>query len=122
MSDNTTLDVEGYSAADPIESDEDWHDEIGSRILYWWSEHKFHDRNGWYAELAGSPKCLALGHEWNPEGDDLEHERFGHEPGWGGDNWICPDTRYGSACTECEGECHLGEWPADDILWAAVRA
>jgi hypothetical protein len=120
MTDISTLDVEGCSAAEPLETEEDWEDLVGSQLRYWWSEHKYHDRNGWYAELAGSEQCLALGHEWNPDGDDIDHERFEHQPSWD-DRWICPDTRYGSCCTECEGECYLGDWPADDILWAAVR-
>lgn len=122
--DITALDVEGCSAADPLESEEDWDDLVGSQLRYWWSEHKYHDRNGWYAELAGSKACQELGHPvilGDSEESILEHEKYDHSPAFDG-GWVCGATRYGAACTECEGECNLADWPADDILWAAVRA
>lgn len=73
----------------------------------------FHNRQGFYADLAYEAKCLALGHERSideesnepePEDDDELARDGTHIPSWGGD-MLCGDTRYGTACTECEGEC-----------------
>lgn len=120
----SALEVEGFSAEDPIENDDEWVEQVRDRVNYWWSEHKYHDRNGWYAELAGSAECQALGHPAiDGEDDDavLEHEKYDHSPSFDGD-WLCGATRYGTACSECEGECHLGDWPDASRLWAAVAA
>lgn len=92
---------------------------------------KFHDRNGYFAEFAYEPKCLALGHErsrYEPEEsepdaetdfepiDDDQLMRDGdHESGFNGEI-ICTGTRYGTCCTECEGYCEYENTGGN--LWA----
>lgn len=80
-----------------------------------------HDADGFFADHAGSPKCAALGHDL----EDLDqHEDLiadgDHVSGWNGDE-ICVPTRWGEACTYCEGECDTlyGKIPN---LWDMVRA
>jgi len=65
-------------------------------------EARRHDRDGYFADLAWSEKCQALGHEPNEFGEWDEDEL--HESGWDGE-LLCVMTRYGEACTLCEGEC-----------------
>lgn len=80
-------------------------------------ERHHHDRNGWYAELAGSEACLALGHRYDPDGatdDDTWLPEDQHGYGWQGEQ-LCTGTRYGVACTDCEGECDQTD-PVD--LWS----
>lgn len=78
-----------------------------------------HDRDGFMADLAYETKCLALGHtrsvddetgELEPEDDDELARDGTHVPSWDGE-MLCGDTRYGAACTECEGECDYIEDP-----------
>lgn len=69
-----------------------------------------HDSDGYFAELAGSTKCLALGHR-EPFDEDT------HTEGWEGE-LICDATRYGDACMYCEGECDFG-YGRVQLLWDA---
>lgn len=122
MTDISTLDVEGFSAAEPIENEDDWEDCIGWQIRVWWMDRRDHDRDGYLCEMAGSPECLALGHKPDPvNGWDDDPDL--HPLGWDGIEPICPATRYGTACTQCESD-DCGGWEAfdPDALWAAVRA
>lgn len=92
-----TLEVEGYSTAEPID-DEDLRDvfhQIRGKIV----DRKFHDRNGYLAHEAGGPECLALGHA--PEDDEWDWDT--HPMGWNGDQ-LCEATKYDVACSNCEGE------------------
>lgn len=86
-----------------------------------------HDRGGFLAHLAYDPECLALGHERSIDQEsgeledvyDDELSRDGtHVPSWDGD-YLCADTRYADACTECESDdCeYLRPLPN---LWALV--
>lgn len=93
--------------------------------------HGDHDRDGYFAELAGSEKCLALGHvtpeiAWDDDFDKVEadHPEWAakHPWSWDGER-LCLDTRYGVACTACEGECDSITLPVVE-LWSlpGVRA
>jgi hypothetical protein len=84
----------------------------------YWFEREHHDRRGYFAELAGSPDCLALGHKPDPETDWVDVND--HQRGWDGD-YICEATRYGEACMECEGNCDFEFFDAT-ALWKAVAA
>jgi hypothetical protein len=104
-------DVDNASRDEPWETEEDWRDGPGAELLYFYNERKFHDRKGFFCDLAGSPACLALGHTeppndapWGDEDDDPNAEDHIH--GWDGDI-ICQATSYGAACSQCEGECDL---------------
>jgi hypothetical protein len=108
------IDVEGYSAADPVE-DEYWVETVRRELNGRWYENRLgHDRNAYFCEPANSDACKALGHVVPKEGDDE------HPFGWDGDV-ICPATRYGSACSECESE-NCPWSPTDrDAFWALFR-
>jgi hypothetical protein len=67
-------------------------------------DRHLHNRDGFFADVAGSEACVALGHP--DSADALEVD--GHERGWTGEV-ICTGTRFGVACTECEGECAENE-------------
>ena len=104
MSTTTTeRDVDGYTSADPV-ADEDWLDEVRWQVNRNWQEKPFHNRDGYMCEEAGSPECLALGHQPDTDGDWNDDE---HPSGWGYEP-VCPATQYGSACSECE---------SDDCSW-----
>lgn len=81
----------------------------------------FHDKDGFYAEYAWSKECLALGHVkpdvYLDAEDDPYFESNEHAWGWDSDV-ICMPTRYGTACTVCEGECPFDVDLPD--LWALV--
>jgi hypothetical protein len=68
------------------------------------------------ADLAGSERCVALGHHPDSHGDwgttpDDHPMSFDGEP-------LCSATRYGAACTECESE-ECGYPPVNrDAFWA----
>lgn len=118
---NLTLEVEGHSAADPV-LDEDWADEVRWTVNQHWMEKTFHDRNGYIAEIAESPACLALGHiepesGWEEAGDPQ------HPYGWEG-FILCNSIRLGDACTSCEREAELCDWqPADPrAFWRLFSA
>lgn len=74
-----------------------------------------HNRDGFFAEEAGSDACLALGHQPNPDMPLREQwvDVEGHEYGY--TDWLCSATKYGQSCTYCEGECI---WPVPPRLWA----
>jgi hypothetical protein len=115
------IDVEGYTAEEPV-SDEDWWDEVRWQVSYHHSvRHDGHNRDGYFAEIAGSEKCLALGHRPDPElGWETDDLYDSHPYGWHGDQ-LCTATKYGTACTECESDDCPWE-PADpEILWGKVR-
>lgn len=91
--------------------------------------HGGHDRDGYFAHLAGSTACVKLGHapesslEFDDDGEPVSKEAKawaeGHPLSWDGDRF-CSETRYGVACTACEGECDSITTPTVD-LWALVR-
>lgn len=118
----TMLEVEGYSPDEPM-GDDDWEDEVVWRMRNYWAEKGEHDQNGYLCHEAGSPECLALGHAPNPDPEwpDEEWEDVGeHQRGFSGD-YICPDTKYATACTECEGECLWGDEVDPSALWRAIE-
>lgn len=75
---------------------------------------RYHDTASYFAECAWSEQCLALGHQRDPEAYDedgtyldTEDQLYAddeHCTGWNGDT-ICRGTRFGVACSQCEGEC-----------------
>lgn len=78
----------------------------------------YHDQDGYFAELAWSERCIALGHQRDPQAYDgdtyfeTEDQLYAdgvHAASWDGDSWdgdsICVSTRYGTACVYCEGDC-----------------
>ena len=90
-------------------------------------EAKHHNKEGFYAELAYSPKCLALGHtrEYDEDGnlveefeDELAQDET-HIPSWN-DGYICVDTKYAEACTECEFDCEYMDFKIP-TLWDLVK-
>lgn len=94
--------------------------EAALRDLYRWlrrdgSEVRPHDRDGWFADWAGSEKCLALGHE--RQDDYPEWDEDTHNIGFDGD-WLCESTRYGTCCTYCESE-DCGATRRDVNIWRA---
>lgn len=115
----STTDVDGYTAADPIEED-DWEDVVEWEVMQVQQvRHQGHNRDGYFALVAGGAACTALGHKPDPENEWLDDDE--HERGWDGEH-LCQATAYGSACTECESEDCPWE-PADpQVLWAKVRA
>ncbi len=100
------------------EDEREYMDEVFRTLTsYHWERRHFHDRNAFYAEEAWSEKCLALGHVETDEAED-ENEHYvngDHQYGWDY-TMICLDTRYGEACSECEGECDY--WDTGGDLWA----
>jgi hypothetical protein len=97
---------------------DEYMEDVYRGLRNYWSDRRFHDRDGFFCEEAGGRECEALGHQPDPEvgwDDDDEHPR-----GWGGEI-ICPATRYGTACTSCEGDCDL-EFFDPSALWNAVSA
>lgn len=105
------IDVDGYTAADPI-LDEDWNDEVRWQVNTNLSERRYHNRDGFFCELAGSPECLALGHEPDPE-DGWDDDPDGHPNGWNSDT-LCVATRFGVACSECENDVNECEYQRPD--------
>lgn len=103
--------------AEPMEEDEAR--DLSRQLRIEALETRYHDRNGYLAELAGSPKCLALGHAPDPEeGWDTGDA---HPIGWA-DEPLCIATRSGSACTECESD-DCDRLPLDrDAFWALFTA
>lgn len=96
-------------------TDEEWAEymaDVYDELSGWWDDMKFHDQNGYFAEYAGSEKCLALGHV--PPADPADWETIpGHSTGWDAEA-LCDATRYGTACSYCEGECSQERPP---LLW-----
>ena len=104
---------------DPGELDEDEIEEFlsdsFSDMRWQFKERAHHDLDGFFCSEVGDPKCLALGHSYN---DDS------HDSGWNGTQ-ICPETKEGTACSACEGECdssHLMSMSTRGELWALVSA
>lgn len=100
---------------------EEWlTDTFGAITTFDHERRHVHDLDGFYAQPAGSEPCLALGHTYDPDrsavvGDDMYEPADLHPFGWGGGGPICTATRYGVACTYCEGECdHHDVVP---VLW-----
>lgn len=89
-------------------------------ITYTYFEAKNHDTDGFFADEVGSAGCLAAGHTvYEDQDDDPLYDDGTHIRGW---DWepLCTATRYGEACTYCEGECQVTVPTVD--LWAMVRA
>lgn len=110
------IDVEGFSAADPVENEDDWLDCVRWEVNNYWRGRSEHDRDGFLCDMAGDPSCLALGH--TPDADGSWNEDT-HPYGWDGER-ICPATEYARGCTVCESvDC---EWHPFDAsaLWKAV--
>jgi elongation factor P--beta-lysine ligase len=114
----TTVAVEGFTAEKPV-PDDDWADFVRWEVDQKWKSHaENHDRNGFFAEYAGSEQCLALGHTADEEG---EWDDDAHPYGWDGDQ-ICVATRYGLACTECESDECFGEDTDTRAFWELFSA
>lgn len=105
------------AAADEPDLFEDWLVETFDELAD--EEHArrigHHDRDGYFAHEAGSAKCVALGHasrvdEGHPLFDAWDAE---HPYGWSGER-LCLQTRYGEACSGCEGDC---EFTIPPSLW-----
>lgn len=115
--------IDGWlTAAEPLETLDDWIDEVRWQVNLYWSDRRHHDRDGWLAHEAGSAECLALGHKPDAEGSwqsDPDH----HPWGWDCEP-LCPATKYDDACTVCEGPVDECEWQPFDpsALWKAVSA
>lgn len=94
------------------EEREDYLDDVFSEIRYlnWGLRHGDHDRNGFFADEAGSDQCVALGHTES----DWENDET-HPMGWDGDP-ICEATKFGQACSACEGECDFST-PSVVKIW-----
>ena len=110
---------EGIPAAgelDEIEMEE-WLTDLFDDLRADFRERRFHDRDGYLCDLAGSEQCLALGHRPDENGEwELDDD---HQGGWDGDV-ICPATKYATACTSCESaDCPMQELPN---LWALASA
>lgn len=105
------IEVDGYTAADPV-PDEDWNDEVRRRVNRNLQERRFHNSDGFMCYLAGDPECLALGHKPDPDGEWYDGDL--HVNGWNGDT-VCPETRWGTACTECETETGDCDYEAPDV-------
>lgn len=100
---------------------DEYMDAVYSSLRYGSRERAFHNRDGFFADPAGSDKCVELGHreplsDWSEREDDL------HPRGFDGE-LLCLGTRHGQCCTECEGECGAPEWllmSTPGELWALV--
>jgi len=105
------LQCEGWSAEDPIHEDDLRY--VFKDLNHGSRERSMHDRDGWFAEEAGSAECIALGHTASDYDDEF------HPYGWGG-YAMCIATKYGEACSECEAEgCSaLVESVSSDRFWA----
>ncbi len=112
-----------------IEDDIQWH---LKGIEPWHRERKMHNGDGWFADFAWSEKCLAAGHKkdssaFDEDGayHDYEDELYGdgtHASGFDGD-LLCTDTKWGTCCTECEGEdCEYAFGELRPSLWEMVMA
>jgi len=115
------LAVEGYTPLNPV-SDEDYEDEIAWLMRNFWYDRSQHDQDGFLAQDAGSPACLALGHK------PVLVDGFGYED-WGDDHagsfdgeWLCKALTTDTCCTYCEGECQLEIPLRKDFLWSLVGA
>lgn len=97
-----------------------------SEIPHWHNERQLHDGDGFFAELGGSEKCLALGHTYDDElsgslGNDWYLPRGEHAIGWDGEV-ICLTTKYGVACMDCEGECCMSNGKLPINIWELASA
>lgn len=106
------------TASDTPEELEEWLTDTFAEFADAHRERRYHDADGFYAELAGSPSCLALGHiarvdEGHPLFDEWE---AAHPMSWDGDERLCEATQYGTACTACETDCGMFWEPP--TLWA----
>lgn len=97
---------------------EEYMQDVYHDLRYYWSDRRYHDRDGYFCEIAGGAACEALGHKPDPEfGWDDDEEHF---YGWDSEI-ICPATRWGAACSQCEGECDFAFFDAG-ALWKRVAA
>lgn len=106
-----------------------WCEGLSTSIARYHHDRAMHDRDGFLAHLAYDPECLALGHTRSvdeetgeledPDDDELSRDGT-HVPSWDGE-YLCADTRYADACTECESEHCEYLQPLPD-LWALVAA
>jgi hypothetical protein len=104
------------------DGDLDWYmEQVYDEIAEAHRERAHHDRDSFFCDYAGSEDCLALGHQPDDEGN---WDDDNHQMGWDGDV-ICPATRSGAACSQCEGECNFDGEPlfgTREDLWKLVRA
>lgn len=100
-------------AMDDVELEE-YLDDVFAGLLEHANDWRFHDQAGYFAHEAGSDQCRSLGHVE----EDFENPDT-HPMGWG-DEPLCEATRYGSCCSECEGECSrevvLSVWSKPGVL------
>lgn len=78
------------------------------------ANRRLHDRDGFFADFAGSTACLELGHRPNEDAPFGEQWVTVPDHEYGFDSVICLTTRRGVCCTVCEGECM---WAALPQLW-----
>jgi hypothetical protein len=107
----------GFDEFDTDEELEEYMQDVYRDLRAYWQDRHSHDRDGYFAQLAGSMACEALGHKPDPDfgwDDDDEHP-------WGFDDILCEATRYGKCCTQCEGECDF-TFVDPSALWKAVAA
>ncbi|MEZ3156872.1 hypothetical protein AB1K56_08055 [Microbacterium sp. BWR-S6Y] len=97
------------TAGDTPEELEEWLTETFAEFAELNVQRGYHDADGFYAELAGSPACLARGHVARvDEGHPLFDEwADAHPMSWDGDARLCEATQYGTACSACETDCGL---------------
>lgn len=102
-------------------------DNMADSLLIWHSEKVGHNRDGYYAHEAYSPQCLALGHtpeldefgDTVPEYEDSLAEADIHAPSWDG-GYLCAETKYSPACSECEGGCDF-DYMELPLIWDLVK-
>ena len=112
-----------------VEEDLQWH---FKHIEPWHRERKMHNGNGWFADFAWSERCLAAGHEKDPQALDDDGAYHDHEDALYGDGThcsgfdgdvLCTETKWGTCCTTCEGEdCEYGFGELKPSLWEMVSA
>lgn len=103
------VDDPDIAAMDEVELEEYLDDVFGGLLEYERLRQAGHNQDGYFAKYAGSDECIALGHTE----DDYENDET-HPPSWDGDP-LCLATRYGTCCTECEGECSYEPVP---LIWS----
>lgn len=90
-----------FTVSNPI-PDEDWEDFVRWEVNDNWAENSWmHPLDGFFADIAGGPTCLALGH--TPDEDGYWEDIEGHGSSWA-DDYLCYATKYGVCCTACESD------------------
>lgn len=83
---------------------DDYFQGVYKDLREWYRDRDRHDRDGFFAEFAYSNACREAGHpQESTDGEDPLRTTDEHITGWDG-HLICLATKYGVACSECEGE------------------